>query len=215
MKRGLVILLAMSLLLAACGGGSTEGNGDDGGDQPAATQPADDGGDQPAATQPADDGGGSDDGSSDPTSAPETTTTTAPAGNGGGGETPEVTEMGRFSVNDTEFAVTFLNRCIPFGGEDGQTIDLQPLAQGQGAQMNLYGTADSLEVSVQGNTVEDMFGSIAFSAEPFGDGEIQESIIDGDRWSGSATLLDSLGSGKSVELTWDVMIPDEAIDCSL
>ena len=202
MKRGLVILLAMSLLLAACGGGSTEGNGDDGGDQP-------------TATQPADNGGGGDDGSSDPTSAPETTATTAPAGNGGGGETSEVTEMGRFSVNDTEFAVTFLNRCIPFGGEDGQTIDLQPLAQGQGAQMNLYGTADSLEVSVQGNTVEDMFGSIAFAADPFGDGEIQESTIDGDRWSGSATLVDSLGSGKSVEVTWDVMIPDEAIDCSL
>ena len=104
-------------------------------------------------------------------------------------------------MNDTEFAVTFLNRCIPFGGEDGQTIDLQPLAQGQGAQMNLYGTADSLEVSVQGNTVEDMVGSIAFAADPFGDGEIQESTIDGDRWSGSATLLDSLGSGKSVDVT--------------
>jgi hypothetical protein len=202
MKRGLVILLAMSLVLAACGGESAEGNGDDGGDQP-------------AATQPADAGGGGDDVSSDPTSAPETTATTAPAGNGGGGEAPAVTEMGRFSVNDTEFAVTFLNRCIPFGGEDGQTIDLQPLAQGQGAQMNLYGTADSLEVSVQGNAVEEMFGSIAFAADPFGDGEIQESTIDGDRWSGSATLADSFGSGKSVEITWDVMIPDEAIDCSL
>jgi hypothetical protein len=178
MKRGLVILLAMSLVLAACGGESAEGNGDDGGDQP-------------AATQPADAGGGGDDVSSDPTSAPETTATTAPAGNG------------------------FLNRCIPFGGEDGQTIDLQPLAQGQGAQMNLYGTADSLEVSVQGNAVEEMFGSIAFAADPFGDGEIQESTIDGDRWSGSATLADSFGSGKSVEITWDVMIPDEAIDCSL
>ena len=47
--------------------------------------------------------------------------------------------MGSFGVNGTEFAVTFLNRCIPFGGEDGKTIDLQPLAQGQGAQLNLYG----------------------------------------------------------------------------
>ncbi|NNC40524.1 MAG: hypothetical protein HKN95_07515 [Acidimicrobiia bacterium] len=202
MKRGFATLLAMSLLLAACGGESAEGNGEDGGDEP-------------TATQPADDGAGSDDGGPDPTSAPETTTTTAPAGNTGGGDTPGVTEMGSFSVNDTEFAVTYLNRCIPFGGEDGETIDLQPLAQGQGAQMNLYGTADSLEVSVQGSTVEDMFGSIAFSADPFGDGEIQESVIDGDRWSGSATLLDSLGSGESVELTWDVMIPDEVIDCSL
>lgn len=158
---------------------------------------------------------GSGDVSSDPNSVPEATATTASAGNGGGGETPQVTEMGSFSVNDTEFAVTFLNRCIPFGGEDGQTIDLQPLAQGQGAQMNLYGTAESLEVSVQGNTVEDLFGSIAFAADPFGDGEIQESTINGDRWNGSATLVDSRGSGESVEITWDVMIPGEAVDCSL
>ena len=123
--------------------------------------------------------------------------------------------MGSFGVNGTEFAVTFLNRCIPFGGEDGKTIDLQPLAQGQGAQLNLYGTADSLEVSVQGSSVAEMFGSIAFAADPFGDGEIQESTIDGDRWTGSATLLDSLGSGDSVDVTWDVMIPGEAVDCSL
>jgi hypothetical protein len=157
-------------------------------------------------------GGDGDDGSPDPTSAPVTTATTAAAGNG---ETPQISEMGSFSVNDAEFAVTYLNRCIPFGGEDGQTIDLQPLAQGQGAQLNLYGTADSLEVSVQGSTVEALFGSIAFSASPFGDGEIEESSIDGDRWTGSATLLDSRGSDGTVEIIWDVMIPDEAIDCSL
>jgi hypothetical protein len=199
--RRLWLLLAMVLMVVLSACGSDDGEGSDG---------VDNGADTTVAS-----GGGGDDGSSDPTSAPETTATTAPGGNGGGGETAGVTEMGSFRVNDTEFAVTYLNRCIPFGGEDGQTIDLQPLAQGQGAQMNLYGTADSLEVSVQGNTVEDMFGSIAFAADPFGDGEIQESTIDGDRWSGSATLLDSRGSDKSVDVTWDVMIPDEAVDCSL
>jgi len=200
-RRRLWLLLAtvFVVVLSACG--SDDGGGTDGGSN---------GADTTAAS-----GGGGDDGSSDSTSAPETTTTTAQADSGGGNETPEVTEMGSFSVDGTEFAVTFLNRCIPFGGEDGQTIDLQPLAQGQGAQMNLYGTADSLEVSVQGSTVEDMFGSIAFTADPFGDGEIQESTVDGDRWTGSATLLDSLGSGDSVEVTWDVMIPGEAVDCSL
>lgn len=199
--KGIWLLLAtvFVVVLSACG--SDDGGGSDGGNNGADTTVAS--------------GEGGDDGTSAPTSAPETTATTAPAGNGGGGETPEVTEMGSFSVNDTEFAVTFLNRCIPFGGEDGQTIDLQPLAQGQGAQLNLYGTADSLEVSVQGSSVADMFGSIAFAADPFGDGEIRESTINGDRWSGSATLLDSLGSGDSVEVTWDVMIPDEVVDCSL
>ena len=203
MKRLFVVLV---VALAGCGGGTTADTASSEATDPPTAAVTD------ATDAPTEE---PDDVSSDPTSAPETTTTTAPAGNGGGGETPEVTEMGSFSVNDTEFAVTLLNRCIPFGGEDGQTIDLQPLAQGQGAQLNLYGTADSLEVSVQGSAVEDMFGSIAFSADPFGDGEIQESTIDGDRWTGSATLLDSLGGGDSVEVTWDVMIPGEAIDCSL
>ncbi len=124
-------------------------------------------------------------------------------------------EAGSFTVNGTEFAVTLLNRCIPFGGEDGQTIDLQPIAQGQGGELFLYGTADSLEVSVQGNTVNEMYGSIAFTADPFGTGEIQESSIDGDRWTGSATLNDALDVAEPVSVTWDVMIPDEIRDCSL
>ncbi len=198
-RKRLWLLLAMVVVVVLSACGSDDGGVSDGGST---------GADTTAAS-----GGGGDEASSDPTAAQETTATTATAGNADGGETPEVGDMGSFSVNGTEFAVTFLNRCVPFGGEDGQTIDLQPLAQG--AQMNLYGTADSLEVSVQGSSVEDMFGSIAFAADPFGDGEIQESSIDGDRWTGSATLLDSLGSGDSVEVTWDVMIPDEAVDCSL
>ena len=125
-------------------------------------------------------------------------------------------EAGSFTVNDTEFAVTFLIRCIPFGGEDGETIDLQAIVQGQpGGEFFLYGTADSVEVSVQGSTVNEMYGSIAFTAEPFGAGEIQESSIDGDRWTGSATLNDALEVADPVSVTWDVMVPDEIRDCSL
>jgi hypothetical protein len=190
-KLWLLLATVFVVVLSACGGDDSGGSSS--------------GADTTVAS-----GGDGDDGNSDTTSAP--TTTTAQAGNG---ETPPVTEMGSFTVNDAEYAVTFLNRCIPFGGEDGETIDLQPLAQGQGAQLNLYGTADSLEVSVQGSSVEALFGSIAFSADPFDTGEIQESTIDGDRWTGSATLLDARGSGASVEITWDVMIPGEVVDCSL
>ena len=125
-------------------------------------------------------------------------------------------EAGSFTVNGTEFVVTFLNRCIPLGGEDGQTIDLQAIVQGQpGGELFLYGTADSVEVSVQGSTVNEMYGSIAFTADPFGTGEIQESSIDGDRWTGSATLNDALDVADPVSVTWDVMIPDEIRDCSL
>ena len=124
-------------------------------------------------------------------------------------------EAGSFTVNGTEFVVTFLNRCIPFGGEDGQTIDLQAIVQGQpGGELILYGTADSVEVTVQGSTVNEMYGSIAFTASPFGTG-VQESSIDGDRWTGSATLNDALDVADPVSVTWDVMVPDEIRDCSL
>lgn len=202
----LVLVLALVLVVAACGGSDDDGGGTDEGGSGTTVAAADDGG--AGTTAPVE--------SSDTTtSAPADSSDTTTSAESGGGETPEVTEMGSFTVNGTEFAVTFLNRCIPFGGEDGVTIDLQPIAQGQGAQLNLYGTADSVEVSVQGSTISDMFGSIAFAADPFGNGEIQESSIDGDRWTGSATLNDALQAVDPVDVTWDVMIPPEAIDCSL
>ena len=54
-----------------------------------------------------------------------------------------------------------------------------------------------------------MFGSIAFST--FG---AEESTIDGDRWTGSATLEDAAGSGAdAVTVVWDVMVPPEAQEC--
>ena len=59
-----------------------------------------------------------------------------------------------------------------------------------------------------------MFGSISFQADSFGDGEI-ESTIDGDRWTGSGALNDALDEVDPVTIVWDVMIPDEIVDCSL
>ena len=191
----LALTVSVVLIAAACGG-SDEGGDDEDVNSTTATT---------AATTEQGNGDG--------------TTTTSPEDNGGSDSEPQdqppVGEAGSFTVNDTEFAVTLLNRCIPFGGEDGQTIDLQTLAQGQGGELFLYGTADSVEVSVQGNTVNEMYGSIAFTADPFGTGEIQESSIDGDRWTGSATLNDALDVAEPVSVTWDVMIPDEVRDCSL
>jgi len=194
-SRRFYLVLAVSLVLvaAACGG-SDEGGGDENVNSATTTTTAATGqsnGDGTTTTSPPDDGEG----------APQ--------------DQPPVGEAGSFTVNGTEFVVTFLNRCIPFGGEDGQTIDLQPVAEGQGAILFLYGTADSLEVSVQGSTVSELYGSIAFTADPFGTGEIQESSIDGDRWTGSATLNDALDVADPVAVTWDVMVPDEIRDCSL
>jgi hypothetical protein len=191
-RRSYLALTVSLVLVAASCGGSEEGGGDENVNSATTTTTAATGqsnGDGTTTTSPPDDGN----------SAPQ--------------DQPPVGEAGSFTVNGTEFVVTFLNRCIPFGGEDGQTIDLQPIAQG--GQLNLYGTADSLEVSVQGSTVSELYGSIAFSADPFDDGEIQESSIDGDRWTGSATLNDALDVADPVSVTWDVMIPDEIRDCSL
>lgn len=184
-KRNWLALVATLLLVMAACGGSDD---DAGNGTPADTQ---------STSAPSDDGAAE--------------TTSAPAA----GETPAVTEMGSFTVNDQEFAVTFLNRCIPFEGEGSEQIDLQPIAQGQGAGLNLYGTADQVEVSVQGTAVEEIGGSIAFAADSFDDGAIQESTISGDRWSGSAVLSDSFGTGDTVDVTWDVQIPSEIRDCSL
>ena len=189
----LALTVSLVLVAAACGG-SDEGGGDENVNSATTTTTAATGqsnGDGTTTTSPPDDGD----------SAPQ--------------DQPPVGEAGSFTVNGTEFVVTLLNRCIPFGGEDGQTIDLQTLAQGQGGELFLYGTADSLEVSVQGSTVNEMYGSIAFTADPFGTGEIQESSIDGDRWTGSAILNDALDVADPVSVTWDVMVPDEIRDCSL
>ncbi|MBT8203588.1 MAG: hypothetical protein HKN74_12850 [Acidimicrobiia bacterium] len=123
---------------------------------------------------------------------------------------PTVGEMGSFTVNGTEFAVTFLNRCIPFEGPDSDIIDLQPIAQGQGAQFFLYGGADFVEVSVQGSAIQEMFGSIAFTTT-----DATDNNLSGDRWTGSATLEDALDTAEPVEVTWDVMVPGEIVDCSL
>jgi hypothetical protein len=152
-----------------------------------------------------------------PDAAPQTTTpdsaaqTTAPSD--GGGETPEepeVGEAGSFTVDGTEFAVTLLNRCIPFSDQPGN-IDLQALAQGQGAKLNLVLMGGTTEVSVDGSGIQELFGSIAFGQDPV----VSESTVSGDRWTGSATVGDALGSGETVDITWDVMVPAEAQDCGL
>jgi hypothetical protein len=121
---------------------------------------------------------------------------------------PEVGEAGVFTVNGTTFAVTLLNRCIPFRDEPGN-VDLQALSQGSKLNLALSGTRT--DVSVDGAGIQEMFGSIAFGENPV----VAASDIAGDRWTGSAAVGDSLGSGDIVELTWDVMVPAEVRDCSL
>ena len=121
---------------------------------------------------------------------------------------PPAGEMGTFTVNDTVFAVTNLNRCIPFSDEPGN-IDLQPIAQG--ALLNLNKSGDSIDVSLQGSAIDQEFGSMVFGE----DMAVHESMVTETRWTGSATVGDSLGSGTTVDVIWDVMVPSEINDCSL
>lgn len=120
----------------------------------------------------------------------------------------EVGEAGSFTVNGIEFAVTTLNRCIPFSDAPGN-VDLQAL--GGGAKINLTQFGSETDVSVDGSAISREFGSIAFGKDPV----IASSEISGDRWTGSATISDSLDSGDMVEVVWDVQVPDEIRDCSL
>ena len=183
MKKALLVLI-VTLVAAACGGSDAEVN---------AATPA------PSVSESPDTSSG----------AGEIDTTTTTEGVGvEPADQPEVGASGSFTVNGEEFAVSLLNRCIPFFAEPGN-IDLQALAQG--AQLNLTVLSGMLDVSVQGSSVQEMFGSISFASDFLADG----FVVSDDRFTGSATVSDALGSGETVDLTWDVMVPSEILDCSL
>ena len=187
MKKA-VFFLTFTLLAAACGGSDAEVTSST--PEPSVSESPD------TSSEAGDDVG-----------AIDATTTTADVADEPADQ-PEVGEFGSFAVNGEEFTATLLNRCIPFFDEPGN-IDLQALAQG--AQLNLTVLSGMLDVSVQGSSVEEMFGSIAFASDFLADG----FEVSTDRFTGSATVTDALGSGKTVDLTWDVMVPSEIRDCSL
>lgn len=115
-------------------------------------------------------------------------------------------EFGSFAVEGTDFAVTGLNRCEPFSDAPGN-LDLQALATG--AILNLPVNGDALDISVQGSAIEDAFGSISFAV---GDAPA-DFAVDGDRITGTATLEDAFGGGDTVEVAFDVQVPDEINPC--
>lgn len=193
MKKVLAIILAL-LIAGGCGGS----------DSAAKTVSPDPSGDESTDTTVSE--------SAETTSAPDevdadATTTTVQATTQPPDAAP-VGEAGSFTVNGEEFAVTMLNRCIPFF-EGPDNVDLQAL--GQRTQLNLTVLSGMLDVSVQGSAIEEMFGSISFASEFLADGfEVTD-----DRFTGSATVTDALGSGETVDLSWDVQLPSEVRDCSL
>lgn len=175
-RASLTVVLALGLVLTACGGDDAEP-------------------DTPASGS-----------TSDTTSEVESETADAAAAPDAGAPDAAPGEFGSFTVEGTEFAVTGLNRCEPFSDEPGN-IDLQALAAG--AILNLPVNGDALDISVQGSAIEDAFGSISFAV---GDAPAEFSV-DGDRITGTAILEDALDSGETVDVAFDVQVPEEINEC--
>jgi hypothetical protein len=126
----------------------------------------------------------------------------------GGGAPPAAGDMGSYSVEGQTFDVTLLNRCPPFQDEPGN-VDLQALSQGSLLNLYVADGGETLDVSVQGSAVQEAWGSIAFTL----DGGPLDFSVTADRITGSATLVDAEGGGDSVDVTFDVAVPDEINDC--
>lgn len=177
MQRIAGLSVVVLLVLAACGGESTDDSGADGGDQQTATQPAN-GGDQPTATQPADDGGDNDNAGGE---GPSTATVTI------GTETYE------FSSEGSPVA-----QCLPdlFGT---MVVNL-PLADGGDGRIEiiaLHDGTDPAEVEVD-NRVHLNIGDFDWWADPLeinlGPDEsalsrVESVDVDGSTLTGTASFV--------------------------
>ncbi|MDE0804761.1 MAG: hypothetical protein OSA99_15740 [Acidimicrobiales bacterium] len=186
-RLGMAALLALVLLFAAaCGGDDDDASG---------------------ATSGDDDAAASDDASDDPG---EDTSDDADDDDDGDDEAPATGEFGTITINGDAYAVSTLNRCIPFSESDDD-LDLQAL--GDGVKINIYASSGTIDdVSVDGSTVESEYGSRAFGGF---DSQIHDQSTDGGRAMGSATMPDAMGGTDTVEVEWDVEIPSDVRDCSL
>lgn len=116
--------------------------------------------------------------------------------------------FGSFTVEGDEFVVRMVIRCTPFRDEPGN-LDLQAMSEGPQLNVVVDGGAGGSEISVQGGGLTAAYGSIAFGVS---DDEVEVDVADG-RVSGSGTLSDAQGSGTTVDVTFDVEVPETAQDC--
>ena len=205
MLRNLIAIFALFFVLAAVACSSDDGDSD----SPSSS------GDAPAATSDGASGGGG---------AEETPAASSSGGGGGGG-------VGVVEANGQTFDVSEVRRCQPFfEGEDN--LDLQALAS-DGVILFVVvntplGSADLLlshELSIQGSVLGSGGQVGAFSGTgnstqggPWMTDDGAELpgapfTIAGDRVSGSMTVTDARGSGETLDVTFDVPIPSEIIEC--
>jgi hypothetical protein len=207
MLRSLVILFAAFFLAGAvaCGGDDDSGSSSaPSGGAPAASGGSDDGGDD---ATPDDEGDESDD---DP----------QPVDSGGssGGE------VGHVVADGQRFSVSQVIRCEAFfEGEDN--LDLQAVASDGIILFVTLNTPSAglteQEVSIQGGGLG-VFGARASSPtgdEPWFDGETDAELLAplfaviGDRVTGLVQLLDPRGSGDTLDVSFEISIPADIIDC--
>ena len=190
-RTWMAALAALMLLFAAACGGDDDDAADASAGDDAAQQSSDD-----DAADTGDDVDDTDDDDADD--------------DAGDDDAPATGEFGTITINGDVYPVTMLNRCIPFSGSDDD-LDLQAL--GDGVKINIYASAGVVDdVSVDGATVTSEYGSRAFGGF---DSVIADQSTDGGRTTGSATMPDATGGATTVDVQWDVEIPDEVRDCSL
>lgn len=202
MSRGSLIL-ALTLVLAACGGTAEEA-------------------DIAQSETPS---------QAEATPQPETTTTTEASSNdessgGGGAADLLLVPAGNSTVSVDGQAMTTqdLLRCISSSESDGN-LDLTVL--GDGFTLFIYYETSDLgerhRLSISGPAVASEIG-FEGTVSQMGDSWIDDSLepVDGpafdwqgDRISGSLTLIDALEEADPIEVVFDVIVPGDINDCSL
>jgi len=129
---------------------------------------------------------------------------------------------GVIELNGERINVNEVRRCEPFSDSEGN-LDLTAI--GEGVMLFVVvneGTVLSHELSLQGSSAGGVFSA---TANQFSDGSWTDEdgqpisgapfTVGEDRISGSMTLNDARGGADTADVSFELPIPSEIIDCSL
>ena len=151
-----------------------------------------------------------------------TAAVTTPTGNAGSGATTG--QAGFVVVDGKQIALTQTRRCKPFSGR-AEDLDLTGIGPDVQVFVNINrlisnSPAVGHELSIQGNAVGGAFSGSANSFD--GNSWIDEDgqpiagapfVVTPDRVSGGMVVADARGSGATHEVSFDIAIPSEIIEC--
>ena len=199
LRRMLVVLpLFLMVVVVGCGGDDSSGSAATSSDAPASdsnqTQQDSSNGDKPAVGS---------------TAEPP-----APAASG---------DAGVIQLDGKSFDVSDVRRCKPFFDGEGN-LDLTAIGNGVMLFININesGSSVSHELSLQGANAGGVFSGAGTQApnrtwfDDNGDPLAGPPFtINGDHISGGLTVIDARGGPDTVDVTFDVSIPSDIVDCSL